>query len=134
MIRPEIGYTELHNVLMEALCQAQYGKGKERHACGKPFLKQPMMEIGRMVGPGYMIGQAMKKAQESMRLPLHAAVAECFGAINYLAGAVLLLREHAEATTYGGATTNETGTNNPGAVCSGDNQRSIGGRREANVD
>ena len=88
----EPGYEPLAAVLQEALNQAQHGKGKARHACKKPFMRQPMMEIGRMVGSGYMIGQAMKKAQESMRLPVDAAIAECYGAINYLAGNILMLQ------------------------------------------
>jgi hypothetical protein len=91
------GYEELAEVLGEAIGQAQHGKGKERHADGKPFLRQPMLEIGRMVGPGYMLGQAMKKAQEAARLPgKDKKIAELLGAINYLAGCVLLLREGAE--------------------------------------
>lgn len=88
------GYQPLFRVLCDALNQSQAGKGKERHANGKPFLQQPIMEIGRMVGPGYNIGQAMKKSQEAMRLPTtERKVAELLGAINYLASAVLLLQE-----------------------------------------
>lgn len=89
------GYDPLADVLVEALGQAQRGKGRERHATDKPFLSQPIMEIGRMVGPGYQLGQAMKKAQEAARLPeTERKVAELLGAINYLAACVLLLREN----------------------------------------
>lgn len=88
------GYERLAKTLYRALEQAQSGKGKERHANDKPFLQQPIMEIGRMVGPGYQIGQAMKKGQEAVRLPtVERQVAELLGAINYLAAAVLLLEE-----------------------------------------
>lgn len=88
------GYERLAKTLYRALEQAQSGKGKERHANDKPFLQQPIMEIGRMVGPGYQIGQAMKKGQEAMRLPTtERQVAELLGAINYLAAAVILLEE-----------------------------------------
>ena len=52
---------------------------------------KPIMEIGRMVGSGYPLGQAMKKAQESARMPPDRAKAELLGAINYLAAAYLLL-------------------------------------------
>jgi len=58
-----------------------------------PFDRQPICEIARMVGPGYCLGQAMKKAQESARLPRDRAEAELLGAINYLAAAVIVLRE-----------------------------------------
>ena len=87
------GYEALADTLDEALCQAQAGKGAVRHSTGQPFLNQPIMEIGRMVGIGYNVGQAMKKSQEAMRLPDDRAIAELLGAINYLASAVLLIEE-----------------------------------------
>lgn len=91
------GYEPLAGVLREALDQAQAGKGKERHANGKAFLDQPIMEIGRMVGIGYQTGQAMKKSQEAVGMHSRGepdrAVAEMLGAINYLAAAILAIRE-----------------------------------------
>lgn len=87
------GYHALAAVLQMALDQAQEGKGALRHANGQPFLSQPIMEIGRMVGNGYQLGQAMKKAQESTRLPWPAAQRELLGAINYLAAAYLDIGE-----------------------------------------
>ena len=94
------GYEKLSNVLAAAYCQAAGGKGKERHARGRPFDKQPIMEISRMVGPGYTTGQAMKKLQEAKammdRSQFAAAKAEALGAINY-AAAFFLLIEEAEA-------------------------------------
>ena len=86
-------YYSLRYVLKMALEQASVGKGKERHATDKPFDRQPMLEIGRMVGPGFCLGQAIKKAQESSRMEPDAAQRELLGAINYLAGAYLLLEE-----------------------------------------
>lgn len=92
------GYEPLASVLQQALDQAQAGKGKERHANGRAFLDQPIMEIGRMVGVGYQTGQAMKKAQEAMgmlrRDQPDRAVAELLGAINYMAAAILTIREN----------------------------------------
>lgn len=90
---PDDDYQGLQHVLQLALEQASAGKGNERHANGKPFDKQPMMEIGRMVGHGFCLGQAIKKAQESSRMQPDAAQRELLGAINYLAGAYLLLEE-----------------------------------------
>lgn len=88
------GYEPLAAVLAEALEQAAHGKGRERHAQGEtPFDRQPICEIARMVGPGFNVGQAMKKGQEALRLPPGRDVAELLGAINYLAGAVIVLRE-----------------------------------------
>ena len=92
-------YMVLRCILDEAYEQAAEGKGKERHAGDKPFLRQPIMEIGRMVGEGYNLGQAMKKLQEAetlLRLEgkgVEAAVRELLGAIVYTASAVILLRE-----------------------------------------
>lgn len=94
------GYNKLIYVLSAAYHQAAQGKGKERHARNKPFDKQPIMEISRMVGPGYATGQAMKKLQEAKSMmdrgQFAAAKAEALGAINYTA-AFFLLIEEAEA-------------------------------------
>ena len=92
-------YYHLAQVLALAYEQSSSGKGKNRHANGKPFLEQPIMEIGRMVGIGYQLGQAMKKAQEAggmaSRGEILAAQAELLGAINYLAAAHIQLDEMA---------------------------------------
>lgn len=91
-------YDELIRVLKDAHAQASVGKGNERHANGRPFDRQPIMELGRMFGPGFTAGQAAKKAQEAMgmlnRQNNEAAVFELLGAINYLAACVMLVREN----------------------------------------
>ena len=90
-------YFDLGRVLGLALEQASGGKGAQRHGQGKPFAKQPMLEISRMLN-GSPIGcmyQAMKKTQEASRMDVDAAQRELLGAINYLAGAYLLLEESA---------------------------------------
>ena len=92
-----VEYASLKRVLRAAYEQAAFGKGRERHANDKPFDCQPIMEIGRMVGIGYQLGQAMKKAQEAggmHRKERHdAAKAELLGSINYLAAAYLQIEE-----------------------------------------
>lgn len=95
LISPPDDYYDLRRILKLAEEQASQGKGKERHARGQKFTQQPIMEIARMVGVGYQLGQAMKKAQEASRLPNERARAELLGAINYLAAAYLLLEEQA---------------------------------------
>ncbi len=96
-------YEPLKRVLRLAYAHASAGKGRERHANGKPFIEQPIMEIGRMVGMGYHTGQAIKKAQEShgmvARKQFPQAQAELLGAINYLASAWLLIEEMDAADT-----------------------------------
>lgn len=74
--------------------QASHGKGKERHAePGVAFTDQPIVTEGVEQGTnGFQIGQARKKALESIRLPTKdRQVAELLGAINYLAAAVIVL-------------------------------------------
>lgn len=93
-------YTLLRDILISAYDHAATGKGKERHARDLPFDKQPMLETTRLVGPGFPLGQAIKKAGEAAgmidRSEYDAAEAECLGAINYLAGAVAWVRERRE--------------------------------------
>jgi hypothetical protein len=87
-------YAPLRRVLDLALDQASNGKGAERHGQGQPFDEQPMMEISRMIGgPAGCFYQAMKKTQEASRMEPEAAKREILGAINYLAGAYLILEK-----------------------------------------
>lgn len=85
-----VEYAELARVLDDALHQAQDGKGNERHATGQPFHEQPIIRIGEMLGSvDFALGQAIKKLQESVRLPADRARAERLGAINYIAAAII---------------------------------------------
>lgn len=86
-------YTTLRDILNEAYDQAATGKGKERHANDRPWSAQPIAEIGRMVGVGFNLGQAMKKMQEASRMEGETAVRELLGAIVYAASAVMLIRD-----------------------------------------
>lgn len=93
------GYEDLLSILGEAYNQSVHGKGKERHAgTGKPFDRQPIMEIGRMTGLGYPTGQAQKKIQEAVTMfnrgNRDAALRELLGTIVYTAAAIKLIREH----------------------------------------
>ena len=90
------GYEAVAAVLDDALSQAAAGKGLDRHAApGQPFGEQPMAAITAMVGVGFPLGQAMKKAQEAGRMAERGeagrARSEILGAIMYLAGAALAL-------------------------------------------
>ncbi len=90
-------YNSLADVLQEAIDQASKGKGIERHAkFREPFEEQKICEIARRVGVGYDLGQAIKKSMESVRLPYPRNINELLGAINYLAGAVIVMREEGE--------------------------------------
>ena len=82
-------YASLSNVFRRAYDQASSGKGQERHGQDLPFAKQPMQLIQDLCGEGFALGQAMKKMQESQRLPHDAAIRELLGAINYIAGAII---------------------------------------------
>lgn len=93
------GYDSLFTILCRALHQAQEGKGRERHANGKPFDQQPIMVIAGQVGMGFQTGQAIKKTVEAHgmvnRGDLAAAERELLGAINFLAAAVLRINRMA---------------------------------------
>ena len=90
-------YESLREVLDAAYAQSAYGKGRERHANDRPFDKQPVLEMARMVGVGGPVFQAMKKAQEAVgmanRGEIDKAIHELLGTIVYAAAAVVLLKE-----------------------------------------
>lgn len=91
------GYEALAFELQSAFEQSAHGKGKERHANGRPFDRQPILELGRLYGPGFSAGQAAKKTQEALgmlaRGETAAALAELHGAIVYVAATAALVRE-----------------------------------------
>ena len=91
------GYESLATVYDSAIEQASEGKGRERHAeAGEPYEKQVICEVARRVGLGYPLGQAVKKIYESQRLGGERGVAELLGALNYVAAAVIVMREGLE--------------------------------------
>lgn len=87
------GYESLISVLNMALNQCAAGKGKERHAQGQPFDKQPMQVISQLLNsPEGMRYQVVKKTQESSRMEKDPAIQELLGAIIYAAGTVIFLQ------------------------------------------
>lgn len=94
------GYGSLARVLRLAFEQSAEGKGRVRHANAKPFLRQPILENGRMFGDGFTSGQAVKKLQELhgmiQRGEFSAAKAEALGSIVYAAATYLLIEEKEE--------------------------------------
>lgn len=93
------GYEPLADVLIRAFEQAAFGKGKERHAQGEPFVDQVMQQGADRFGVGALLFQAFKKSEESQRLPHDRAVAELLGSIVYLAGAVVALERKRQSET-----------------------------------
>lgn len=91
------GYSELANELVAAYEQSSVGKGKIRHANDKPFERQPILEIARIVGPAFQTGQAMKKLGEATQMyqrgEIDKAILEIHGAMVYCAAAVIRMRE-----------------------------------------
>ncbi len=89
-------YKQLELVLLEALEQAQHGKGHERHSSGEPWIEQPIFQIPRSLGPrgpGFNAGQYAKKLDETWRLPPEQRRRELLGAVVYAASLVLLADE-----------------------------------------
>lgn len=95
-------YMALEEHLGEAYNQASAGKGKERHgSMGVFFEDQVICSIGRMLGSvDFELGQAIKKITESKEILKRygggKAKAELYGAMNYLAGACILIDEMTE--------------------------------------
>lgn len=91
------GYERLESVLNAAYAQAAHGKGKERHANDLPFHEQPMQQIARRRGIGFILGQADKKSEEAQgmleRGQYDAWEREILGAIVYLAGALIFAQD-----------------------------------------
>lgn len=87
------GYEPLAAVLEMAFSQCAYGKGKERHANDYVFDEQPISWITQAVGPGFPVGQAIKKSTEALgmikREKQGSARIEFLGAIIYLAAAYI---------------------------------------------
>jgi len=85
----------LYDVFVSALSRAVHGKGMQRHGnAGTPFTNQPICTITRQVGLGFPLGQAAKKIYESGRLvEIEAATCELLDAINYLAAAIIIMKE-----------------------------------------
>ena len=88
-------YNTLYKVLLSAYNQASNGKGKERHQLNddEPFEKQKICEIARRLSTDYNLGQAVKKIYESKRLTDGRDIAELYGAINYIAAAIIVKQE-----------------------------------------
>jgi hypothetical protein len=89
-------YKELSRIMHDAYLQSANGKGKERHANGEAWEKQPMNTIANEEGIAFLTGQAKKKIGEAKRLPRGMAINELRGAINYLCGAIYYLETHEE--------------------------------------
>lgn len=91
------GYETLASALEEGYRQSAEGKGRQRHANGKPFDRQPILEVGRIVGIGFNAGQVMKKAGEAAQMAQRgereAAIHEFQGVLVYAASCIVLLRE-----------------------------------------
>jgi len=88
-----MNYDSLKGILDDAFEQATGGKGQERHAAGRDFDKQPIIAIPTLLGDDEgiaLIFQAIKKLEESLRLPPHMKRNERLGAINYIAASMLL--------------------------------------------
>jgi hypothetical protein len=86
-------YTVLVDVLLEAYKQASEGKGSERHASDEDFDQQIICEVTRRLKGSPVAGplfQAVKKIYESTRTD---PIPELLGAINYIAAAIIVLRE-----------------------------------------
>lgn len=96
----DTGYDKLVEVMSRAHDHAARGKGKERHANDLPFEQQRMLSIARGLKspPDSLAYQVIKKVTEGLQMSEHGrTVGELLGAINYIAGIVILLDEREAA-------------------------------------
>lgn len=90
----QASYERLMSVLMDAYAQAAHGKGDERHNDGQDFEDQDMIRIIDATSEDFALGQAIKKLLEGKRFEdASAKRREWLGAIVYIAGAIVSLRE-----------------------------------------
>lgn len=84
-------------VVLAALRQAMYGKGKRHGGNSVPWLEQPIFHYAKLHGRGFVTGQAAKKIEEAASI-LHGQrfVDEVLGAIVYSSAAVIFEREKCE--------------------------------------
>lgn len=89
-------FTRLCEVFDMAYEQAANGKGIERHGFDMAFEHQPMQDIARLHGLGFLTGQADKKSREALHMvDAERQIHELLGAINYLAGAIIYIQDNA---------------------------------------
>lgn len=108
------GYESLVQVYQDAVIQASKGKGRERHANeGEAYEDQIICEVARRVGLGYPLGQAVKKIYESQRIGGERGVAELLGTLNYVAAAVIVMREGVNAAPKAEGNCFQNGNSSP---------------------
>lgn len=91
-------YTHLRTILDEAITRASEGKGKDRHANGKPFDEQPIIGLNLSLGSqDGCLFQIQKKCAEASRFyasgEQERAENELLDCIVYAAGAVITGRK-----------------------------------------
>lgn len=80
----------LYKVMVDAIVQAMYGKGKRHGGNATPFLDQPWVHYMKMHGRGFATGQAAKKLEEAASTRSGDAFEnEMLGAIVYCGMAIL---------------------------------------------
>jgi hypothetical protein len=88
----DIKYFQLDRILHEARLQCSNGKGRDRHATGEDWQKQPIITMAERFGTNHgPLFQAKKKINESVRLDSKKAKHELLGAIIYVAAAIYLI-------------------------------------------
>lgn len=84
----------LYPVLMAAISQAMYGKGKRHGGDSIPFKDQPIFHYANLHGRGFLTGQAAKKLEEAASIKQGSEfINEMLGAIVYAGAAILLEQE-----------------------------------------
>lgn len=83
----------MYPVVMAAIEQAMFGKGRRHGGAEIPWLEQPIFHYAKMHGRGFLTGQAAKKLEEAASTRTGEAFeTEVLGAIVYACAAVIYER------------------------------------------
>lgn len=83
----------MYPVVMAAIEQAMFGKGKRHGGAETPWLEQPIFHYAKMHGRGFLTGQAAKKLEEAATTRAGTAFeTEVLGAIVYACAAIVYER------------------------------------------
>lgn len=87
----------MYPVVMAAIQQAMFGKGKRHGGASVPWLEQPIFHYAKMHGRGFLTGQAAKKLEEAASTRTGEAFeTEVLGAIVYACAAIIHERERTD--------------------------------------
>jgi len=105
------GYSQWAAAVQRALLQASEGKGRRHYAGDLAFDQQPILQIARRYGIGFLLGQLDKKIEELPGLARSSRrsaqrhevqIQELCGIVNYAVAAIIYLEDEVSRSGGGG--------------------------------